>query len=318
MKVQTTVALIAALALAMSSTACKSGESPATSAESTPKAASEDPADGEESGEDASDGDEHDEAQVRIDASAIHFQGEPVSELVDGDLANRGGPPLVRSLAKAWQDEQQPGHDDSASRLQVDSLTLYRPFTGVLFTGGQSGIKSFEIEIVDPAETSTKTSFETTLQTLGSPRMGPGAESDDDDDSQPLRLTLSVRVDGIDIVALGNKLEPAERCDDTGPTICHVDGAGDVDALLAQAHEAYLAGDDARATGVLEQIVDAYDFEALTAVLSGLAEQHADEEHVMIMAATDIPMGLVGRVVEAARGADRSWFDAPAFGIMPP
>lgn len=266
---------------------------------------------------------------VRLDA--ILFDGEVLEPLHDGRVESndqREMPLLIPSLLEALADLD--GGGDERLHFEADVLVPYRTFTEVLYTAGQSMILDYLIETTADfdvprgaataldfrmptsedihltvsefgsggatmADRSIDELFESSASAEDSPLMQPteDIEPASEPEEENLQVTFAISGEGILVSVSGQNIEPIEGCPSRGPTICLTGSVGNP----LQHFEAALQNTDdpQRAGELFAEGIEAYDFRSLYNVAVEIADDYPGSRQLTLVAAEDIPMGVVTR-----------------------
>jgi biopolymer transport protein ExbD len=134
-----------------------------------------------------------------------------------------------------------------------------------------------------------------------STNLSTSAETEDTEQTQPLKLTVALSHQGFDILAEQKRLAPVAGCPDDGPTICLADASFDVAESFERSKRLYDEGRADAAQQALQGAMQAYDFRGLYNQLSAIKEDHPDETKVILTGEPKMPYAMLIRAMDVAR-----------------
>lgn len=128
----------------------------------------------------------------------------------------------------------------------------------------------------------------------------PNQEPKEQDDKEPLNLTVAISASGFQIAAR-NAVMPAQGgCPPQGPTIC-LEGSTDVAAKFDEARRVIAGGNVQQGEGALNEALSAYNYRELYNQLMRIKKEYPEETVITLTADADIPYAVLVRVMDVAR-----------------
>ncbi|MFW5966374.1 MAG: ExbD/TolR family protein [Persicimonas sp.] len=150
---------------------------------------------------------------------------------------------------------------------------------------------------------------------ITAPKLSVGGEPEDkkeEDDEEPLNLTVAVSDEGFEIAAKSATMSPLDGCPEQGPTICLEDENVDIGAKFEESREAYDQGNPEAGQKALSEAIEAYDYRRLYNELVEIKEEYPDETVVNLSANSDDPYAVLVKVMDTARyRLDEDSYDDP-------
>lgn len=264
---------------------------------------------------------------LEVDYDAISVDGQPVMELTRGEL-NLESPHFepLEPILEAYEEFEEIQN----IRVALRSLISYGTATHVLNTvvGGLEAGVDIDVEAGPSHSEVWRRQFEPRDRLDDAAPMEDDADGDPSEQREPLDLAISISADGFYISARGRMMSPIDGCQESGATICLLDGDIDTMNAFEQARQAAAQGDERRAAQYFERGLEAYDFRRLYNEIVELHREHPDEGILRLSAHRAFPMGIVDRVMdvvayrlEESHYDDREQFrrafeQGPAVGVM--
>jgi biopolymer transport protein ExbD len=129
----------------------------------------------------------------------------------------------------------------------------------------------------------------------------PSEEQPEEDEEEPLNLTIAINAEGFRIAAKAATLPEMEGCPRPGPTICLEDQDVDVADKFDQARTAFENEQEENGQKLIQEGMAAYNYRELYNKLAEIKKEYPDETVVNLSADSDIPYAVLVRVMDVAR-----------------